>query len=132
MSETDPPAAGGTTQQVEALKRRIQERLGAWILEHWTQLASAFAGALTGAFAVYGLFASQVHDAQHASADAKDAATRLESSVALLQGTVSQLVTQRELQAALSRLQELEDWKCYAQQYKTKQPPPGCPRPEQK
>lgn len=124
MSEPDPPS-GSTTAQVEALKRRIHERIGAWFLGHWTELASAIGGVLGGAATVYLLFHSQISATQ-------DAANDLKASVAELKATVAQLVTQQQLTQVRDRVKELEDWKCYAQQYRTKTPPPGCERPEQR
>lgn len=121
MSE---PAPGAATQEVEAIKRKLHERIGAWVVEHWTELLSAFGGLLGGAGTMYLLFHSQISDTQNA-------ANELKTSVAELKGTVAQLVTQNQLQQVRDRVKELEDWKCYAQQYRSKQPPPGCARPEQ-
>ena len=130
LAVAEAPVSGEITQQVEAFKRRVYERIGAWIAEHWTQLASAFGGALVGAVSVYGLFAAQVHNASKAAADAMAASTALAGDVKSLNATVAQLVTARELEAAVLRIKELEDWKCYAQAYRGHAPPQGCaPQP---
>jgi hypothetical protein len=120
---------GSTTQEVEAVKRRIHQEIGEWFFDHWSQCASAIGGAIGGAFAVYAIFHSQVSDASRAAADAKDAATKTQVSVSNLQGSISNLATERELGAALLRIKTLEDWKCYAQQYKSKRPPGDCGPP---
>lgn len=113
---------GSTTQEVEALKRRVHERVGAFVVEHWTQILSALGGALVGAGGIYLTFTAQIHNAVAASADAKAAALDLKASVAQLQGTVGQLVTERELAEAVTRIQELEDWRDYAKGYKPPHP----------
>ena len=113
----------GQTQNVEAFKRKLHERIGEWITGYWTQLASALGGLVVGVFTVYGLFSSQVHDASKAAAEAKQAA-------AVLQATVAQLVTQQELRSAIERIATLEQFERDARGYRPEADiNPYLPRP---
>lgn len=123
MSDTDQ---GATTAQMERFRQKLHEQLGAWLAGHWTQLASAAGGLLAGVFAMYALFASSVHGAHQAADEAKSVAQDLKPIVAALQATVGQLVTQQQLADANLRIKQLEDWKCYAQQYRSRRPPEDC------
>ena len=118
----EPADPGEITQRTQALQRRRYELVGAWVLAHWSQLLSALGGALVGAGSMYLAFAAQVHAAHDAATDAKSAAMELKASVAQVQGTINQLVTQRELQPLLRDVQELKDWEGYARGWQPPKP----------
>lgn len=92
-------AVGETTQRMQALQRRMHERIGAWIVRNLGKLLSGAGGALAGALTVYLAFNSKLSAIDKAQ-------TKLTSDVDRVSAAIATLATKDYVEAQIAPMRQ--------------------------